>query len=241
MFGTMAKHELKNLLRDRMTLFLGLYPIAIGLILRFMAQRGVIAGQALNVSAVMLTLLTGFSFGAIAGMSLLDDRDDLVLYSIQISPVPVWKFIWMKVLFVYVLSLIGGVMIILVSGAMSMSFAQNLLVSALSAMQVPFLAFLINAFAKNKVEGFVAMKGSGFLLVFPVAGFFFLDRREWLFSIAPGHWAAKAVQYLQLKPAIEAGVAKMNLTFFSYLLIGFAYNAMFAALSYALFRKRNEL
>lgn len=239
MFATMARHEMKNLLRDKMTVFLAAYPIVIGFALRYLAAEGIIAGQALNISAVLLCLITGFSFGAIAGMSLLDDRDDLVLYSIQISPVPVWKYIWLKISFVYVLALIGGMMIIWISGALKMSLLQNVLISALSAMQVPFLAFLINAFAKNKVEGFVAMKGSGFLLVFPVAGFFFLDSKEWLFAIAPGHWAAKAVQHLLLEPAINAGVAKMNLGFYAYLLIGFAYNALFAVMAYSMFKRRN--
>ena len=171
-------------------------------------------------------------------MSLLDDRDDLVLYSIQISPVPVWKFIWLKIAFVYVLALIGGMLIIWVSGALDLSFTENLLISALSAMQVPFLAFLINAFAKNKVEGFVATKEAASCRL-PVAGFFFLDIKEWLFAIAPGHWAAKAVQYLLLRPAIDAGLTNMNLTFFSYLAIGFVYNALFAAFAYSLFKKRN--
>ena len=239
MFATMARHELKNLLRDRMTVFLAAYPIAIGFALRYLAAEGIIEGQALNISAVLLCLITGFSFGAIAGMSLLDDRDDLVLHSIQISPVPVWKYIWLKITFVYVLALIGGMMIIWISGALKMSLLQNILISALSAMQVPFLAFLINAFAKNKVEGFVAMKGSGFLLVFPVAGFFFLDAKEWLFAIAPGHWAAKAVQHLLLEPAINAGLARMNLGFYAYLMIGFAYNALFAVMAYSMFKRRN--
>lgn len=239
MFWTMARHETKNLLRDKMTLFMVSYPIVIGLALRYLASKQIVAGQALNISAVLLTLMTGFSFGAVAGMSLLDDRDDLVLYSIQISPVPVWKFIWLKICFVYVLALVGGMLIIWVSGALDLSLFENLLISALSAMQVPFLAFLINAFARNKVEGFVAMKGSGFLLVFPVAGFFFLDLKEWLFAIAPGHWAAKAVQYLQMRPAIDAGLANMNLSFLSYLTIGFLYNALFAAFAYSLFKRRN--
>ncbi len=129
MFWTMARHETKNLLRDKMTLFMASYPIAIGLALRYLAAEQIVAGQALNVSAVLLTLMTGFSFGAVAGMSLLDDRDDLVLYSIQISPVPVWKFIWLKIAFVYVLALIGGMLIIWVSGALDLSFTENLLIS----------------------------------------------------------------------------------------------------------------
>lgn len=179
-------------------------------------------------------------FGAMAGSSLLDDRDDLVLYSISISPVPVWKYLWFKVSVVYALSFVGSILIILVSGAFNMNVWQMLPISALSSMQVPSIAFLMNAFARNKVEGFVAMKAAGFLLVFPIAGFFFTDAKEWLFATAPAHWAAKAVQYLMIEPAIKAGMVRMNLDFPLYVSIGFAYNAVFTYKSYRLYIIRNR-
>jgi len=240
MFGTMVRHEFKNLLREKMTQMMFVMPVLFGLVVRVLAARGVIAGDSLDLVSVMLALLIGMFFGAAAGMSLLDDRDDLVLYSIQISPVSVWKYIWLKIAVTYMLALIGGMLVVWISGALSMTFLQVLLVSALSAMQVPFTAFLINTFAKNKVEGFVAMKASGFLIIFPLVGYFFLDAKEWLFSIAPGHWAAKAVQYIALKPAIDAGAVSMNLGFFSYIAIGFVYNAAFILFTYRMFKRRNS-
>lgn len=84
------------------------------------------------------------------------------------------------------------------------------------------------------------MKASGFLIIFPMVGYFFLDAKEWLFSIAPGHWAAKAVQYFTLKPAIDAGYASMNLDFFAYIGIGFLYNALFVLFTYRMFKRRNS-
>lgn len=240
MFGNMVRHEFKNILREPMTQFMFFFPVIFGLIARFLMQRGIIVGIAIELTSVMLVLLAGMMFGSMAGMSLLDDRDDLVLYSIQISPVPVWKYIWLKITVIYILALIGGLLIIWLSGALSMSFLQALLITALSAMQVPYIAFLINSFAKNKVEGFVAMKGTGFLIIFPIIGFFFLDAKEWLFAIAPGHWAAKAVQYVAIKPAIDAGLKSMNLGFYGYILLGFLYNAAFVFLCYRLFKRRNS-
>ena len=44
--------------------------------------------------------------------------------------------------------------------------------------------------------------------------------------LAPAHWLAKAVQYLFLRPGIEAGIVEMNLNFYQYLGIGFAYNLL---------------
>ncbi|HOY89771.1 MAG TPA: hypothetical protein PKZ09_08370, partial [Bacillota bacterium] len=147
--------------------------------------------------------------------------------------------IWLKVAVISAMAFVGGMMIIWISGAFDMRFYQMAVVSLLSSMQVPITAFVMNSFAKNKVEGFVAMKASGFLMVFPIVGFFFKDAKEWFFAFAPGHWVTKAVQRLALEPAISAGLAKMNLSFASYVVIGFLYNAALIVLAYALFRRKN--
>lgn len=239
MLKTMLRHEFKNMLREKMTQMLFFYPMLMGLVVRYLIARGIVKGMALDLSAMLLVILTGMLFGSIAGMSLLDDRDDLVMYSIQISPVPVWKYIWLKVAVISAMAFVGGMMIIWISGAFDMRFYQMAVVSLLSSMQVPITAFVMNSFAKNKVEGFVAMKASGFLMVFPIVGFFFKDAKEWFFAFAPGHWVTKAVQRLALEPAISAGLAKMNLSFASYVVIGFLYNAALIVLAYALFRRKN--
>ncbi|HNV34713.1 MAG TPA: hypothetical protein PKK63_04180 [Bacillota bacterium] len=239
MLKTMIRHEFKNMLRERMTQMLFFYPMLMGLVVRYLISRGTVKGIALELSAMLLVLLTGMLFGSIAGMSLLDDRDDLVVYSIQISPVPLWKYIWLKIAVISAMAFIDGIMIILISGAFDMRPYQMIIVSLLSSMQVPINAFMMNAFAKNKVEGFVAMKATGFLMVFPIVGFFFRDAKEWFFAFAPGHWVTKAVQRIALEPMITAGLARMNLGFASYVAIGFFYNALLIALTYGLYRRKN--
>jgi fluoroquinolone transport system permease protein len=241
MLNTLLKHEFKNLLRERMTLLMMLYPLVIGIIGRILLDRGVIGGEGVGIAAMLFTLFGGFAYGAMAGFSLLDDRDDQVLESIQISPISVHWYIWFKICVAFVLAIIAGFFIIWFSGALALGSGDTLLLATLSALQVPIIAFLINAFAKNKVEGFVAMKGSGFIIIFPVAAYFFLDWKEWLFSFAPAHWLAKAVQYLFLQPGIEAGIVEMNLNFYQYLGIGFAYNLLLVAGAFILFKKRNLL
>ena len=150
-------------------------------------------------------------------------------------------YIWFKICFAFVLAVLAGFFIIWFSGALEIGSGDILLLATLSALQVPIIAFFINAFAKNKVEGFVTMKGTGFSLIFPVAAYFFLDWKEWLFSFAPAHWLAKAVQYLFLRPGIEAGIVEMNLNFYQYLGIGFAYNLLLTSGAFILFKKRNLL
>ncbi|NLN44992.1 MAG: ABC transporter permease, partial [Clostridiaceae bacterium] len=87
----------------------------------------------------------------------------------------------------------------------------------------------------------VTMKATGFLLLFPIGGYFFLDAKEWLFAIAPGHWAAKAVQRSMMAPLINAGAATMNLGLRGYAIIGIVYNLILAYGAYRLFLKKNQL
>jgi fluoroquinolone transport system permease protein len=239
--GAMVKFETKNLIREKMTMVMLLWPLIIGWLIKYLIDEGVIEGQVLGVLAMMIALLAGFAYGAMAGFSLLDDRDDQVFASIQISPVSLTWYIWFKICFVYVLAVLAGFFMIWITGALPLTNGEVWLVSALSALQVPIVAFLVNAFAKNKVEGFVTMKATGFLLLFPVGGFFFLDLKEWLFALAPAHWAAKAVQFSMLKPLIDAGLVEMNLNFYQYLGIGVVYNLVLIAGAYRIFKKNNQI
>jgi len=241
MFATMIKFELKNILREKMTIIMVLYPFILGVIGRLLIHYEVVHGQGLQLTAVLITLLAGFAFGAMGSFSLLDDRDDQVLSSIQITPVPLEWYIWFKVLFTYVLAVFAGFFMIWFTGVLELSFVQILLLATLSALQAPFVMFIVNAFSQNKVEGFMTMKATGFLLIFPVAGFFFLDAVEWVFAIAPASWPAKAMQYIMLEPLIEAGFVEMNLNFYGYVGLGFAYNLALVALAYFFFKKKNFL
>ena len=241
MFATMAKFELKNLIREKMTMVMFIYPLLLGGIVKYLIETNVVEGQMKAIIAIMLSLMAGFAYGAMAGFSLLDDRDDQVLVSIQISPIPLALYVWFKVLFITGLAVLAGFFLIWYIGVVIMTTGEILLVSILSALQVPTVTFLINAFAKNKVEGFVTMKAVGFLLLFPVGSFFFLDAKEWLFAIGPGHWAAKAVQYSMYRPMIEAGLVKMNLNFYQYLGIGALYNILVVIAAYRFFARKNNL
>lgn len=231
--------EVKNLLRNRMTAVMIFYPLIIGGIGRYLIASGLVQEEALGISAMFMAIIVGFAYGSMAGFSLLDDRDDQVLVSIRISPVSLDLYIWFKVIFAYMLALLGGFFIIWYGGAIKLSVLDMFFVAALAAMQTPITAFLVNSFANNKVEGFVTMKAAGFLLLFPIGGFFFLGAEEWLFAVAPPHWAAKAVQRAMLEPLIDAGLVSMNLGFYQYLGIGFAYNLILVALTYKFFKNKN--
>ncbi len=241
MLASWIKYELKNILGDKMTFMMIFYPFVLGGIGRYVIVNELAPLEAMQLVAIFMVLIVGFAYGAMAGFSLLDDRDDQVFASIQISPVPLNLYIWFKVGFTSLLSVVGGFFIIWLTGAFTLSLPDMLLVSVLATLQAPITAFLVNAFANNKVEGYVTMKATGFLLLFPIGGFFFLNAYEWLFAIAPQHWAAKALQHHMLEPHIAAGIVSMNLGFYQYIAAGFAYNLLVIALTFNFFRQKNNL
>ncbi len=240
MYARLVKFEFKNILRDRMTIMLLVWPFAIGMLGRYFIQSNSLDKIVSEMVVVALTLMSGMIFGAMAGFSILDDRDDHVFVSISISPLNVQAYVIFKVLFVYVMAVISGIITVYLAGGLGFAWWQVVLIATLTALQAPMNAFLINAFATNKVEGFVTMKATGFLLIFPVFSYLFLDWKEWLFAIAPGFWPAKAVQTLIFEDAISAGLIQMNLSFWPYLLIGFAYNLFLVVFMYSFFRKRTQ-
>ena len=241
MLWTLSKFELKNLVRDRMTAVMILYPLLLGWLGKYLIDNRMVEGQVLGVIAMMVSLMVGFAYGAMAGFSLLDDRDDQVLTSIRISPVPLAFYVWFKIVFIYVIAVLAGFFLMWFIGDFALSAGEILLVSMLSSLQVPIVAFLVNAFAHNKIEGFITMKASGFLLLLPIGSFFFLDAKEWLFSFAPGHWAGKALQYSLMRPLIDSGLMEMNLNFYQYVGIGFLYNFLLIAVIYRFFVKKNDM
>lgn len=240
MLRTLVRFELRNLLREQMTRVMLIWPLLFAALLRVLIAQNVMAENLAGMFGALVSLMSGFAYGAMAAFSLLDDRDDLVFASIRISPLPLWLYVAFKVAFVYVLAVISGVIICLFSGAFVMSFGDSLLVAMLGALQVPFIALLANMLASNKVEGFVAVKGLGMMLLLPAAGYYFLDAKEWLFAIAPAHWAAKAVQRAMLQPLITLRLASMNLSFYQYLGIGFLYNAALVLVVFMLFMRKQR-
>ncbi len=240
MLKTLVRLELKNILRDKMTITMLLWPFMIGIIGRLLLEYNIMPKQYAAMVAALFIALTGYCFGAMAGFSILDDRDDLVFISISISPMSLLAYVWFKVFFAYILGVLGSIVTISIIGGFELSLPRLIFVSLLSAMQAPLVAFLINAFAKNKVEGFVAVKGTGFLMLAPIIAWLFTDWKEWLLAFAPGFWPVKALQYVSLE-AVNNGSVSMNLGFYGYIMLGIVWCAIINYLCYLLFRNKNQL
>lgn len=237
MIARLIKFEFKNVIRDRMTLMFLIYPFLVGLIGNAFLTNNQYQENIVQVIVISLSIISGVVFGAMGGFSIMDDRDDHVFTSINISPLNIRFYVWFKVAFVTFLGFFSNFIIYYMID-MKIDLGLYILITALASLQIPIHAFIINALASNKVEGFMAMKGSGFLMIFPIVSFFFLDWKQWIFSFAPAFWVFKAFQYELVKPAIDLGLVEMYLNSTGYLIIGFVYNILLTTLLYSVFKKK---
>ena len=230
------KFELKKWFRDSFTSFVLVYPLLMGLTGRYLVPL-IEKQMGSDLSAIYPIILVGLSMisakiaGAVVGFSILDDRDDNILYTVQVAPLSMEVFIGLKLLLVYILSVIGTVFVLWFSNLGQLPWSTMISISLLAAIQAPLLALLINYVASNKVEGFAAIKGLNVLVVFPIVALFFHDIKEFLFAIEPSFWPAKA-----LFGALTG--TPQQLSFSGYYTIGLVYALLATYLAYRGFAKK---
>lgn len=245
MFKTVLKSELRNIRRDKMYIFFGLFPFIMGLIGYLLVPyiEGQVApgNPAPQIVAMFLILITGYIFGAVTGFTLLDDKDDHVLMSLKITPISVKVYVMLKLAISYILGVIAMLLLVIVTDFLpGASFWSLLLISLVGALQGPAVALIVNSFAKNKVEGFVVMKLSGLILIVPILTFFVFNWQEVFLVVAPGFWPGRMIQIEMM----EAGMLPqndVNFTFIVYFIVGILYNLLFLSLLMKLYSKKANI
>ena len=240
MIGTVIKAELRNMARDKMYIMFALYPVILGAIGYFLIdyiESQVAPGNlAPEILAMFLILMTGYIYGALIAFTLLDDKDDLVLMSLKITPISVKSYVIVKLIVAFIFGFIATLVITLATGFLpDATFWTVLLISITGALQAPGVALIVNSFSSNKVEGFVVMKLSGLILIIPVLAFFIMDWQEVFLVFAPGFWPARMIQ-IELLPMFNT-----NFNFIMYFLIGVIYNMLFLSLFMKIYSKKSNL
>jgi len=240
MFKTVLISELKNIVRDKMYLFFAIYPVILGfigyLLIPYMENRMDPLSLWPEIVAMFMILITGFIFGALTAFTLLDDKDDLVLMSLKITPISVKYYVVVKLITSYIFAVFATIILIYATGFLPGAGVGTVILIALAgAIQAPGVALIVNSFADNKVEGFVVMKLSGMILVLPVVAFFVMDWQEVFLAFAPGFWTARMIQ-IELLPMMD-----YNLTFIAYFLVGIVYNLGFLYLLMKIYSKRSNI
>lgn len=239
MFMSFIKSEIKKWSRDSMMGFMLIYPIIFALLGRYLLpwlteKYGFNFAPFTDLILVVLVLFIPIAYGALIGFSLLEDRDDNVLTNIKVTPLSIHQFLSFRLVGVYILCVIATIFVVWFSNVGDVSIEKIIAISLLASLEAPISGLLINAFAKNKIEGFAIMKAGGSIVVFPIVALFFNGAKELFFSFAPGFWSAKVISSL-----VRGG--GLYLTYNQYFFIGLIYMIILNVLAYSLFIKKTSV
>ncbi|QVK17920.1 ABC transporter permease [Mycoplasmatota bacterium] len=239
MYKSFLKSELKKWFRDSMMKVMLIYPLILCIIGRFVIPA-IAKTSHFEVDPIadylvsVLILITPLIYGALIGFSILDDRDDKVLTSIRITPLSVHQFISFRLIVGTLLAFIGCIIVMWFSNIGSFTFGEIIALSFLSALATPVSGLIINALAHNKIEGFAVMKGTGTIIIFPIIALYFTDAKEFIFSLAPGFWPAKAISSIVRNDSLL-------LSYTQYYLIGLIYVIVLNIIVYQIFSKKMQV
>jgi len=255
---SLLKYELRTIAREPINLYLCLFPVILLILSSFVFPLIFTAIDPLQetmLKVMMLFLLVillsfgAFFLGAMATFLLLEQKDENTIHSIAVTPVGASGYLKFKMTYIYVLSVLGNMIILMGTKLLAgdkytimgislfgrLCFVDVVLFSLVNGLLVPALGLLQSAFARNKVEGFAFIKGTGMLALVPVLMVLdtFQGSLQYLLGIFPNFWVIRGM-LVKLMP-IEYGA---NLGYPAYLLIGALYNGLLLVLSYRFFLKK---
>lgn len=259
-YASLLKYEAKTIVRDPINLYMCLFPIIVLILSSFVFPiilESIDSLQSVALRMTMLLLLIiilafgTFFLAAMATFLLLDQKDEHTLHTIAVTPIGTSGYLKFKMAYIYMMSVAGIIVVLggtkLIAGDKyiigGISVFDNIGISHIISFAVvnglftPALGMLQSAFARNKVEGFAYMKGTGILALVPALMILeaFQGNLQYLLGIFPNFWAIRGI-LLKLMPAENSA----NLTYPLYLLIGGVYNLVILIAAYRLFLKKAQ-
>jgi fluoroquinolone transport system permease protein len=257
---SLLKYEAKTIVRDPINIYMCLFPIVMLLLASFvfpMIFESIDPMQGTILKATMLLLLiTILAFGsfflaAMATFLLLEHKDEHTLYTIAVTPTEISGYLKFKMAYIYLMSVAGNIAVLLgiklIAGdkytVLGMSLFDNIDILDIITFTIangiftPALGLLQAAYAKNKVEGFAFIKGTGILALVPALMILetFQGGLQYVLGIFPNFWAIRGM-LLKFVPIENTA----DLSYSMYLLIGGVYNMILLAAAYRLFLKKAQ-
>ncbi len=216
-YGEMFLYEMKNIVRDSMTMILIVYPLIIVIIgayiLPLVLEQFGDGGPTTSVASLVIMLvfasLAPFITGALLGFNILDHRDENTLNTIRVTPLSLKGYMRFKSVYAYGLSVMAS--FLTVYGVKVLSgdrYAVNgfnvfdqldvgmvAIYALVAGLFAPLFGIFLGAVGKNKIEGFAYMKSFGIFAVMPgLLGLSaFQDWKQYLLGVIPTFWPVKGL------------------------------------------------
>lgn len=222
----LARADLRILSRDGFLGFLLFYPLILTLILRLalpvantrLADRFDLSAYYPLILGYQFVLLVPIMFGVMAGLMLLDEKDEHTLVALRVTPLPRGAWLAWRLVPPYLLGVFYALLLLWAVGLHPGSLWPVVPVALVVAIEAPCFALFLSAFANNKVEGLAFMKAMGIFLVAPLVDWFFDAPWTALLGIFPTYWPVKAYWL--------SGAGELGAPFWLHLGIGLIYHLL---------------
>jgi len=193
--------QFKRIGRDSILILLMVYPFILTILGRYLvpiiqeATLSINFDLANHYHALMIffVVMNPVLFGDIIGLMLIDEREDNTLSAIRVLPIKMSHYILSKSALFILLSTISGMLITWLINLYHVPLLASFLINLVASLGVLFGMLLVNYLASNKVEGFAAMKGTGFILIIPVIALYIPHPFNFLCGFAPAFWPSMAI------------------------------------------------
>lgn len=238
-FKLVLRNELKQIGADNLMMIMAFYPFLLAVIGKYAVPffrelfltESFDLGDHYSLIVVFIILATPYIYGALSAFMLLDEREQGSLQAIQVSPITIEYYLGVKVILITGISVITGVILTLFIGLLEITLIEAIIINLLIGLSMPFNLMLINYLARNKVEGFAVVKGTGLLIMLPMLVFYVPKQYNLLLGIIPGYWPAMAIAAL-------AKHSSASMPYWGYGIVGCIYILILCALLLKGFKRK---
>ncbi len=231
-------NQTKRVGRDNLLLILSVYPLILAVVGKYLIPflreaflENLDLSEHYPAILVFFILANPYIYGSLAAFTLLDEREENVLQAIRVTPLKLSNYLGAKVLFFVVVSIATGVLITWYINLVTIGLGESVLINSLMALSAPLSMLMINSFARNRVEGFALVKGTGFMILLPALAFYVPERYSLLAGVIPGYWPAMAINKLS-NPSFGL------MPYWGYLLVGLLYILLLIVILYQRFSRK---
>jgi len=198
-WGSVLRADAKRIMRDRFLLLIVTYLPLMALAFRWLVpalaervQDRVDITPFYPVLCVVLVLILPYAMGLVLGLQLLEEKDERSLAAVAVTPFAIDRYFWFRV---GAYAVVGALMLVVSHEAMGLvriSLGQLAAIAAASTLSTGASAVIVAVLAKNQVQGFAVLKGSGLPFVMPALSYFVPRHWDLLFGVIPLYWPIKA-------------------------------------------------
>ncbi len=199
---TVVRKNIRQSLRDPITFFIGLLPVALAILFRFMIPfitglfRPWIDLSGLeNFWAGLLILIGPMMFGMVGGFLFLDEKDQNLLPVLKVTPMSDSFWILEKTILPVIITVPGILLQLLLCGLVSPFNWRYIPLGIIAALEAPLLTMFMATFAKDKVQGMTMAKAVSIIMMPPLLTIFINHPLIHLTAVSPPYWILTAFRY----------------------------------------------